>query len=65
MPVCLRKALLRETPAAPRAAVADVPIEIGEDVLDENLAAELLAEEADVAADDRAEIEQHRRLARR
>ena len=46
-------------------AVADVPIEIGEDVLDEDLAAELLAEEADVAADDGPEIEEHRRLARR
>ena len=46
-------------------ALADVPIEIGEDVLDEDLAAELFAEEADVAADDRPEVEQHRRLARR
>ena len=45
--------------------VADVPIEVGEDVLDENLAAELLAEEADVAADDRTEIEQDGQLARR
>ncbi len=40
-------------------------IEVGEDVLDEDLAAELLAEEADVAADDRTEIEQDRRFARR
>jgi hypothetical protein len=46
-------------------AGADVAIEIREDVLDENLAPELLAEEADIAADDRAEIEQHGRLARR
>ena len=50
--------------SASQLAVADVPIEIREDVLDENLAAELLAEEADVAADDRPEVEQHRRLAR-
>ena len=39
--------------------VTDVPIEIREDVFDENLAAKLLAEEAHVAADDGTEIEQH------
>ena len=35
-------------------AGADVPIELGKQILDEDLAAELLAEKADVAADDRA-----------
>jgi hypothetical protein len=39
-------------------------IEVREDILDEDLAAELLAEKADVAADHRAEVEQHRELAR-
>jgi hypothetical protein len=41
-----------------------VAIDVGEDVLDENLAAELLAEKADVAANDRSEVEQRRRFAR-
>src|SRR5204863_8735040 len=46
-------------------ALADVAIDVGEDVLDEDLAPELFAEIADVAADDRSEIEQDRHLARR
>src|SRR5262249_57577864 len=43
----------------------DVTIEGGKDAPDENLAAELPAEKADVAADDRAQVEQDRRLPRR
>ena len=43
----------------------DVPIEIRKDILDEYLAAELLAEEADVAANDRSQIEKQRLLTRR
>ena len=52
--VGLRKPLLEERRQRVELAFAHVPIEIGEDVLDEDLAAELFAEEADVAADDRA-----------
>src|SRR5258707_534554 len=44
---------------------ANVAIEIREDVLDEDLAPELFAEEADIAADHRPQIEQDGRLARR
>ena len=36
------------------------PVEVREEVLDEDLAAELLAEELDVGADDRPEVEQRR-----
>ena len=39
---------------------ADVTIDVLRQILDDDLAAELLAEEADVGADDRTEIEQHR-----
>jgi hypothetical protein len=39
-------------------------LEVREDILDEDLAAELLAEKADIAADHRPEIEQHREFAR-
>jgi hypothetical protein len=42
-----------------------VPIDVGENILDEDLAPELLAEKADVAADDRTEVEQHGRFLRR
>jgi hypothetical protein len=42
-----------------------VPVDVREEVLDEDLAAELLAEEADVAANDRAQIEHHGRGVRR
>jgi hypothetical protein len=42
-------------------AGARVPIVVGEEILDEQLAAEALAEERDVAADDRAEVEHHGR----
>jgi hypothetical protein len=42
-----------------------VAIHIGEDVLDEDLAPELLAEKADIAPDHGTEVEQHRRRARR
>src|SRR3954465_4035001 len=45
-------------------AAANMAIEVREDILDENLAAELLAKETDVAADDRPEIEQDGRLLR-
>jgi hypothetical protein len=44
---------------------ADVAVQIGEQILDEDLAAELLAEEADVGADDGPQVEEHRRLAPR
>ena len=44
---------------------AHVPIEIREDVLDEDLAAKLLAEKAHVATHDRAEVEEYGRLANR
>src|SRR5207342_2029228 len=45
--------------------LADMPVEVGVDVLDENLAPQLLAEEADVPADDRTEVEQNGRFALR
>ena len=64
-PSACGKRVLQELGQRVELAVAHVAIEIREDVLDEDLAAELLAEKADVAADDRPEIEQHRRLARR
>ena len=38
----------------------DVTVDVLGQILDDDLAAELLAEEADVGADDRTEIEQHR-----
>src|SRR5262249_7813393 len=44
-------------------AIPDVAIDVGEDIFDENLAAELFTEKADVAADDRTEVEQHRGIA--
>jgi hypothetical protein len=34
-----------------------VTIEVGKNILDEDLAAQLLAEEADIAPDDRAEVQ--------
>jgi hypothetical protein len=40
-----------------------VPLDVSEDIFDENLTAELFAEETDVAADDGAQIEQDRRFA--
>ena len=39
-------------------------VEIRKDIFDEDLAAELLAEEVDVAPDDRAQIEQNGLLSR-
>ena len=39
-------------------------VDIGEDVFDKNLAAQLFAEKAHVAADDGTEIQQDRQLAR-
>ena len=44
--------------------IARMTIEIGEHVGNEDLAAELFAEEADIDADDRPQIEEHRRLPR-
>ena len=61
MPSACGKRPCRNRGSVSSLPVADVPIEIREDVLDENLAAELFAEEADVAADDRPEVEQDRR----
>src|SRR5688572_14596038 len=63
--VLLRKAFLEEYRQLVDLAPAHVTIQIREDVLDEDLASELLAEKTDVAADHRAEIEQNRRFARR
>src|SRR5438874_1435666 len=60
----LREAPLEKGRQRLKRALARVPVEVGENVLDEDLAAQLLAEEADVAADDRAEIEEDRRFAR-
>jgi hypothetical protein len=42
----------------------DVPIDVGGDVFDADPAGQLLAEESDVTADDRAEIDQRRHLPR-
>src|SRR5262245_56240790 len=42
-----------------------VPVDIGKNVFDTNLSAELFTEEADVGSNDRPEIEQDRRLPRR
>jgi hypothetical protein len=44
---------------------SQVPVEVGKNILDSNLAPELLPEEADVGSDDRSEIEQDRRFPRR
>ena len=46
-------------------AFANVPVDVLVEVFDENLAAELLAEEGHVRSDDRTEIEQPRLLTRR
>ena len=62
--VACGNALVEELGQRLELPLADVSIDVGEDVLDEDLAAELLAEKAHVAADDRPEIEQHRRFAR-
>ena len=45
-------------------AFANVTIDVLRQILDDDLAAELLAEEAHVGADDRTEIEEHRLRAR-
>src|SRR5438094_5355206 len=57
--VGLRKARLQESRQRVELRVAHVAIEIREDILDKNLAAELFTKEADVAPDNRTEIEQH------
>src|SRR5689334_21199461 len=64
-PVFLQKSTAEKVWKCRELPLANVTIEVGEHVLDENLAAELFAEEAHIAADDRAEIEQPRRFARR
>src|SRR4051794_19719375 len=60
----LRKSSFEEVRQPLEFPLANMPIEIGKNILDENLAPELLAEKTDVAADDRAQIEQHRRSIR-
>ena len=62
-PFFLRKALLEERRQMLERVRADMAIDVGENVLDKNLATELLAEKAHVAPDDRAKIQQHRRFA--
>ena len=49
-------------PRGRRAVAAQLAIDVGEEVLDEQLAAEPLAAEGDVRADDRAQVEQDRRV---
>ena len=44
---------------SPVVAVAVVPVDVGVEILDEDLAPELLAEERDVGPDDGAKVEQH------
>jgi hypothetical protein len=56
----LREALLQERGEIFDLSGTDVAVDVRKDILDEDLAAELFAEEAHVAADNRAEIEQHR-----
>src|SRR5438270_88709 len=58
----LRESLLQKGRQLFELAAAHVAIDVGKDVLDENLAAELLAKKADVAPDDRAQIEQDGRI---
>ena len=41
---------------------ADVPVDIGAQILDVELAAEMLAEEGDVGADDRPEVDEDGRV---
>ena len=47
-----------------RLGAARVPVEIGEEILEDDLAPETLAEEGDVRADNRSQIHQDRTLAR-
>ena len=58
--VFLRKARREKRGQLPGLAFADEAIDVLEDVLDENLAAQFLAEEGDVGADDGTEVEQQR-----
>ena len=58
----MRESLLQKGRQLFELAAAHVAIDVGKDVLDENLAAELLAKKADVAPDDRAQIEQDGRF---
>ena len=60
----LREALRQERGELLEHAFTDVAIDVLRQILDDDLAAELLAEETDVGADDRTEIEQHRLRAR-
>ena len=56
--VFLREALREKRRERLELALGDVPIDVLEQILDDDLAAKLLAEERDVGADDRAEVEQ-------
>ena len=58
----MREALRQRLGQRVARAGARVPVDLGGEILDEQLAAELLAEERDVGADDRAEVDEHRRL---
>ena len=62
-PSGLRKASRQKGGKGFHVARSHVTLELGVDIFDEDLAADLLAEEADIAADDRAEIDERRRLA--
>ena len=56
----LRKARVEEGREIFDLRLVQVPVDVLGEILDENLAAELLAEKCEVGADGRAEIEQHR-----
>ncbi len=56
----LREALTEKRGKLLELPFRDVPIDVLEEILDDDLAAELLAEERDIGADDRAKIEQQR-----
>ena len=59
-PLLLREARLEERGQLLELALRDVAIDVLEEILDQDLAAKLLAEERDVGADDGAEIEEQR-----
>src|SRR6185436_4615420 len=62
--VGLRESLLEEGGQIGDVPIAHVPIDVLRQVLDEDLAAKLLAEEVDVGPDDRTQIDQDRLFAR-
>src|SRR6266571_5341822 len=60
--VGLREALRERLGERVLRAGADLTIDLAGEILDEQLAAEVLAEEGDVGADDRTKIDEYRRL---